>query len=271
VPDWSWSRRLRLNIMGPYWAGAAVAVTKDPRSDSARTFEGLQALLLSLSDVSVFLQDVAELAAGVVDPPASCGITTRDHGQAFTVASSDERATSLDETQYAEGDGPCLQALRTGHPVVISDVEAENRWPAYVTRAREAGLKCSLSLPLTVSGETLGAMNIYGFDRPHSLDGEQRQRLEVFAGQASGALRLATRHAADAQLREQLEAAIGSRTVIDQAMGILMGQERCTAEAAFTLLRTHSQNSQRKIRDIATDLVQRVSGVEPQPGKPFDT
>jgi len=245
-------------------------VTNDPLIHLAGTFEGLQSLLLSLSDVSDFLQDLAVLAAGVVEPPASCSITTRDHGEAFTVASSDERARSLDETQYAEGDGPCLQALRTGHPVVVSDIHTESRWPGYVAKAQQAGLKCSLSLPLTVSGETLGAMNIFSFDRPNSLDGEQRQRCEVFAGQASGALRLATRQAADAQLREQLEAAIGSRTVIDQAMGILMGQQRCTAEEAFTLLRKHSQNSQRKIRDIAVDMIERVSGVPPQPGKPFD-
>ena len=256
--------------MGSVGPGRQWAMTDDPLTHLAGTFEGLQSLLLSLSDVSGFLQDMAVLAAGVVEPPASCGITTRDHGEAFTVASSDERARSLDETQYAEGQGPCLQTLKTGYAVAISDTEAESRWPDYVAKAREAGLKCSLSLPLTVSGETLGAMNIYAFDRPHSLDGEQRQRCEVFAGQASGALRLATRQAADAELREQLEAAIGSRTVIDQAMGILMGQQRCTAEEAFTLLRKHSQNSQRKIRDIAAEIVERVSGVAPQPGKPFD-
>ena len=166
----------------------------------ASSFQGLQSLLMSFDDIATFLEDVAVLASAVVEPPASCGITSRRDGQAFTVASSDARATDLDETQYEYGNGPCLQSLRTGEVVEISDTAQEQRWAPYIERAREVGLRCSISLPLTIGGETVGAMNVYGFDRPSAFEGDQRQRLEIFAAQASGALLLATRQSKGAEV-----------------------------------------------------------------------
>jgi hypothetical protein len=74
----------------------------------------------------------------------------------------------------------------------------------------------------------------------------------------------------DAEQRQQLEQALASRTVIDQALGILMGQQRSTAEEAFTLLRMRSQSSQQKLRDVATALVTRVTGQPASEGKMFD-
>jgi AmiR/NasT family two-component response regulator len=74
----------------------------------------------------------------------------------------------------------------------------------------------------------------------------------------------------DAEQREQLEQALASRTVIDQALGILMGQQQCTAGEAFALLRMRSQSSQQKLRDVAADLVTRVTGQPPSEGKMFD-
>jgi GAF domain-containing protein len=231
--------------------------------DMAAVFQRLQSLLLSLDDTQTFLQQLTELAAGVVNPPASCGITMRRDGQPLTVASSDE-------TQYQAAEGPCLHSLATGQVVDIPDVEIELRWSEYLRAARESGLRCSLSLPLVVQGVTLGAMNIYGFEAPNGLDGELRQRFDVFAAQASGALQLVSMQQRDAEQREQLEQALASRTIIDQALGILMGQQRCTAEEAFALLRMRSQSSQQKLRDVAADLVTRVGGQPPSQGKMFD-
>jgi GAF domain-containing protein len=239
--------------------------------DLTRPFERLQSLLLTVKQLEAFLQQVTVLAAGLADPPMSCGITVRRDGRPLTVASSDERASRLDESQYAVSEGPCLHTLETGQPVHIADAEVEGRWPKYLATARGQGLRCSLSLPLTVRGETAGAMNIYGFDGRDTFTGPVRQRCEVFAGQASGALQLMLGQARDSEVRDQLEQALSSRTVIDQAIGILMGQERCTADDAFTLLRMRSQSSQRKLRDVAADLVTKVSGQPPQQSRPFES
>lgn len=239
-----------------------------PSGDLTRQFQGLQSLLLSFDDVSSLLQDVAVLAAEVT-PDTSCGITLRRDGQPLTAASSDARAVAMDETQYQAHGGPCLHAMESGQTVVITHVADDPRWPAYMTRARQAGLACSLSLPLGGEQLTLGALNLYGFDGPDVFRGEQRRRCEIFAAQASGALRLATRTTEQAAVRDQLEQAISSRTVIDQALGIIMAQQRCTSEEAFALLRLRSQSSQQKLRDVAVELVTRVSGSSPSPGKPF--
>src|SRR5690242_4189156 len=114
-----------------------------------QAFGRLQSLLFSVRSVETFLQQLTELVAGLVEPPASCGITVRRDGQPLTVASSDGRAEALDESQYATAEGPCLHTLRTGQPVAIPDMSTELRWPAYMARARELGLRRSLSLPLT--------------------------------------------------------------------------------------------------------------------------
>lgn len=131
-----------------------------------------------------------------------------------------------------------------------------------------------LDLPLSIgtdtSGtDTFGAMNVYGFDQTHLFTEPQRRELATFTAQASGTLQLARRMVKDNQLLAQVDEALDSRSVIDQALGIIMGQQRCTASAAFDLLRRESQNNQRRIRDIATDLVTRITGAPPEPGNLF--
>ena len=234
------------------------------------TFQRLQSLLLSLSDIETFLQQLTELAAGLSEPPASCGITMRSDGRPVTVNSSDARASALDESQYETDQGPCLHAMRTGQTVVISDAATEVRWPTYMARARRQGLKSSLSIALALQGMTLGAMNIYRFDRPGAFTGELRQGHEIFAAQASGALQLATLQTRQTELRDQFEQALTSRSVIDQAIGILMAGQRCDAEEAFRLLRLRSQSSQQKLRDVAAILVTQVGGDPMVTGKAFD-
>jgi GAF domain-containing protein len=239
--------------------------TPDPFTQSLNS---VQALLLSFADVNAFLQDLARLAAGML-PGGSAAITTRYNGTDLTVASSDERAELLDETQYRNGGGPCLDALATGRVVMSRDTASETRWPTYSNAARRYGLRASLSLPMIVAGSTLAAVNVYSFDTAAAFGPEEVTQYEGFAAQAAISLRLATRHEKDGILLAQLEAALNSRTVIDQALGIIMMQQRCTSAEAFDLLRRQSQNSHRKLREIATDLVTQTSGQPPAPGRPF--
>jgi GAF domain-containing protein len=196
-----------------------------------------------------------------------------DHGPprraAVDVASSDPQAAALDESQYAAASGPCLYALESGEIVSIPDLDTEPRWPGYVATARGQGLRSSLSLPLSVDEVTVAAMNLYSFTETEVFEVRVQRRAEVFAALAAGSLQVAFGRAADQQLMGQLEQALASRTVIDQAQGILMGQQ-CTAEQAFALLRMRSQSSQIKLRDVAIDLIARVSGQPPQAGPAFD-
>lgn len=238
--------------------------------DDGKVFRRLQALLVDVEDLSGFLVAVARVAASVLGDSTACGITFRYDGNMLTVASSDERAEMLDETQYRTHDGPCLEAARTGRIVDVPDTRKEGRWPDYVAIAVEAGVRCSVSLPMTLGEDTFGALNVYGFDRSHQFDDAERRRLEIFAAQAAGTLRVGALRIDDGALLNQMEQALASRTLIDQALGIIIAQQRCTATAAFGLLRAESQRTHRRVRDVAADLIGRTSGQPPETSPAFD-
>jgi GAF domain-containing protein len=243
----------------------------EPTLPPPQVFEQLQTLLLTTTDVTAFLTDLAVLSTRLAgEKELSCGVTMRYDANLLTVASSDARAERLDETQYRTQGGPCLEAMNTAQKVLSPDCRHEQRWPAYIAMALPDGLRCSLSLPLTTAGTTFGALNIYGFDKPDMFSEAEQHQYQLFAVQAAGALRLATRQAKDAVLMSQLEEALNSRSVIDQALGLLIGRHHLTASEAFDLLRRQSQNSHRKLRDVATDLVTKASGEPPDPGRPFN-
>lgn len=237
--------------------------------DMAATYAALQSLVLNAQSVEDFLTDLARLSSAITEPRASCGITARYGSRPLTVASSDARAERVDESQYVVGEGPCLDALRTGTPIAVRDMAADTRWEEYRERAVEQGLKSSLSMPLIVDGSPTGALNLYSFDLVDAFSGAQTRRAEVFAAQASTALTLMTRQLQQRETAEQLEQALASRTTIDHAIGIIMGQQRCSADEAFALLRRHSQSNNRKLREVAADIVTQVSGQPPVEGPAF--
>ncbi|MFD2082413.1 GAF domain-containing protein [Actinopolymorpha cephalotaxi] len=241
-----------------------------PTVDLSGLLGSLQTLLLAGPRLEEFLGKVASLASAITNPPASCGITVHQDGEPVTVATSDDRAALVDQKQYDFHEGPCIDTLNTGDIIEVRDQSADMTWPKYNPAAAELGVRCSLSLPLSVDDETLGALNLYVFEEPHAFDGDQRARAETFAAQASTALALTVRHTEQADLTSQLEQALVSRTYIDQAVGIVMGQQRCDANQAFDILRRHSQNNNRRLRDVATDLINRVSGKPPVPPRPFE-
>jgi GAF domain-containing protein len=228
--------------------------------------------LLSTKSVEQFLHEMAVLAAGLVSGGLSCGMTMQSNGRPVTVACSDPVAARVDEVQYQLDDGPCLHAMRDGQIVRIEDTargKAEARWPEFEARAASHGIRSCLALPLNSDGRSVGALNLYA--RTASAFGAtEARRAENFAENASGALALATRLASDATLIEQLRSSLTSRTIIDQALGIIMAREACTQTQAFAILRSASQNSNIKLRDVAAAIVTSVTGEPPQPPPPFE-
>jgi hypothetical protein len=230
----------------------------------------LLSLLVESPGLDAVLDRLVRLSAEVVTPVAACGITLRHDGRPFSAATSNEMAAQVDEIQYGADEGPCLDSMRTGTVVQIDDLREEERWDSYPPHAIAHGVISSLSLPLIVDGEPLGALNLYS-SVPAGFAGPQRGHAQAFAGQCAAALTLALREVHQAQVHQQLAEAMASRSVIDQAIGILMGQHRCTAAEAFDLLRQASQHRNRKLRDIAADIVTTTGGVRPQPRPTFRT
>jgi GAF domain-containing protein len=229
----------------------------------------LQGALLSTQSVEQFLHEMAVLAARLVSGGLSCGMTMQSNGRPVTVACSDPVAAQVDEVQYQLDDGPCLHAMRDGHMVRIEDTAEKAGWPEFETQAASYGIRSCLALPLSADGKPVGALNLYA--RTASAFGAaETRRAENFAENASGALTLAIRLASHAALIEQLRSSLTSRTVIDHALGIIMAREHCTQARAFAILRTASQNSNVKLRDIASAVVTSVTGEPPQPAAPFE-
>ncbi len=178
------------------------------------------------------------------------------------MASSDTRASQVDEIQYGHDEGPCLHSLATGKVVVVDDLASDDRWGGYQLPALGHGVRSSLSLPLRTDGQVIGALNIYATE-PRTFGPPEQVIAGRFADEASRALVLAVRIAERTEMSEHLQTALASRAVIDQALGIIMGQNRCTAHQAFEVLRTASQNRNVKLRDIAAEMVTAVGGQPP--------
>jgi GAF domain-containing protein len=156
-----------------------------------------------------------------------------ERGNATTVASTGRLATDLDERQYERGYGPCLAAVEGGEPVLINDMAGEHRWAQWAVQAVERGAGSSLSLPVPVQREVTAALNIYSTDE-HAFDHDSVELASTFSAYAGVALANMHLYAAQGQVAEQLQRAMQSRAVIEQAKGILMGQRRCRADERST-------------------------------------
>jgi GAF domain-containing protein len=241
---------------------------QDHAFDRATAARELQQLLLDTDHITGFLNELARYAATVVAPGLSCGITMDREGGPLTVASSDDHALSLDEVQYGHHNGPCLTAMRTGITVIISDLATDDRWGPYRLDALAHGIVSALSIPLAGGPGVRGALNFYS-PLPAVFTTDRQQRAESLAEEASRVFRLAVRLTDHVELTRQLQTALASRTVIDQAMGIIMGQNRCTATEAFEILRRASHHRNIKLRAVACEIITRVSGEPPDPRTTF--
>ena len=241
---------------------------QEEQDDVTASIAGLQQTLLSTDTVEEFLRELVAQAARLVAGGLSCGMTLGAKSRPFTVACSHELAADVDEIQYELGEGPCLESMRAGVTVRIGDTAAESRWAKFCERAAELGVRATLALPLVADGEPAGALNLYA-PAPDAFGDAQVRRARQFAEHGSGALALASRLASYAALTGQLRASLASRAVIDQAIGVIMAQERCGQAKAFAILRTASQHRNIKVRDLARELIISVSGQLPE-APPFD-
>lgn len=232
--------------------------------------EGLQNALLNTDSVEQFMHELAVLSTQAMDGVMSCGMALRQRGRAEAVtACSDQLAAAADDVQYQAGDGPSLHALRHGRRVRIEDTAVSQRWPKFCRQAEELGIRSCYALPLVVDGEPVGALILHSRRRA-AFGAEETARADRFAKDASGALTLAIRMASCTDLNEQLRSSIGSRAVIDQALGVIMATEHVAQDRALALLKSVSQNTNVRLRDLAASIVTRVSGKPPQPAPPFE-
>ncbi|MBT2415769.1 GAF and ANTAR domain-containing protein [Streptomyces sp. ISL-12] len=223
---------------------------------TAETPDTLDHALVRSQGLDTLLRDLTDRAVREVPGAVACSITVRRADRLLTLAGSRGLPPGLDLRQYENGSGPCVDAAATGSPRYVPDLAAETRWPTYTEYALATGVRCVLALPLALEGETGAALNLYGL-QPRSL-AAGRETARAFAERAAGAVDAALRIERQRSSAADVRTALLSRSVIDQAIGILMSRERVDARAALDRLRRVSQNRNVKLRDLCQDLVDRV-------------
>jgi putative methionine-R-sulfoxide reductase with GAF domain len=206
------------------------------------------------------LRRVVDIAVSFVEGSDLAGITLMRDGRPEATACSDPIAREIEQTQYEAGDGPCLTALDENRVVSIPNTTQTNPWPDFAQVAAAHGICSTISFPLTVGDRRLGALNLYS----HRADAfaDEGEAAAVLARQAAVVLANAQAYWAVETERMQLATALESRAVIDQAKGVIIAALRCTPDDAFGVLRVQSQHENRKLREVAADIVRQAS-VEP--------
>jgi GAF domain-containing protein len=224
----------------------------------------LASLLLSVESVGEALQHLARMAVVVVPDGPSCSITVKRHGRFTTIVHAGPAHPSLTDLQYESSEGPSLDAIRTGSPVVVQDLTAEQRWGEFPQRAAAGGVYGVCVFPLEASGEVIGALGLYAH-KPDVFPEPVLQIAGQFVEPAAVLLAGVLHRVTQAELISRLRAALSARGIIDQAIGIIMAYHRCPPEQAFRLLRKISNDRNVKVRILAAELVKAAATEAPLP------
>ncbi|NYJ01841.1 transcriptional regulator with GAF, ATPase, and Fis domain [Nocardioides thalensis] len=177
---------------------------------------------------------------------AGISISHRD-GRIETLAGTDQLVWDLDSVQYDLNEGPCVSSVKDDPVVVVEHARQEQRWPRYMPRAVEAGLRAQLALRLYTDEDTIGGLNLYSTES-ETVSSDTVQMAELFAAHATIALNR-TRY------EHQLNEALASRKAIGQAIGLIMQRYQIDEDRAFHFLVRASSSSNLKLRVIADELI----------------
>lgn len=229
---------------------------------TAEAIERLRGLFAGEDHLDRIAARVASSAVAAIPNADSVSVTVLDRPQARTAASTDARAGSLDDQQYASGRGPCLEAASSRTPIRAVMSESQHRWPEFVETAQRIGVRASLSVPLVIGGvdqtqELVGSLNIYSATAS-AFDPFDEELMRLYTVAAGEAITHAGRWQSSRVTVTQLERGLTSRSDIDMAKGALMAAHGCDPQEAFARLVSESQARNVKVRDVAVELLARL-------------
>jgi GAF domain-containing protein len=222
----------------------------------AQVFVEVADTLIDEFDLIEFLQLLASRTADLLDD-SPVGLLLADrNGRLEFMAASDENTRMLELFQVQNQQGPCLDAFRSGTPVVNADLtEATSRWPLFAPRAVETGFRSVHAFPLRLRAERIGAMNVFSANVGGRLAESDVRIVQALADVASIGLLQERAIKRGELLTEQLQGALNSRIIIEQAKGALAQARGITVDEAFSLIRAHARSHNLRLGDLAQSII----------------
>ncbi len=221
----------------------------------SRVFVEVADTLVDDFDLIEFLHKLAEHTAAVSEA-ASVGLMLADEaGNLHYMAASTESAKHLELFQLQHAEGPCLECYRTGEPVAIADLaQRDSRWPSFAASAWEAGVRSVHAFPMRLRDRVIGALNVFDAD-PMPFRADDVNVVQALADVATIAIMQERAISRAETLTEQLQGALNSRIVIEQAKGMIAHRHGVDVDTAFERLRAHARRSQLRLADLAREIV----------------
>lgn len=232
---------------------------------TSEAISSLRQILAAEEELDDVLARVAKTAGQAIPDADAVTVTVIDGDQFRTAAYTDERALTIDRVQYELNLGPGVDCARTRRPVRTEFNGDSARWSEFSKAAQQNGVRACLSVPLLVGDphdqELVGSLNVYSYTAT-AFDPFDEGLMRLFTEAAGAAITNARRWQQSRSTIAQLERALTSRAVIDQAKGMLMALHGCTADEAFDLLVNQSQHRNIKVHDVAKQLVESVRSLD---------
>jgi len=221
----------------------------------ARTFVDLADTLVADFDVVDFLHTLAQRSTELLDASAAGIMLADQHGDLQVMASSTEEARLLELYELQRDEGPCLECFRSGTPVARADLSAMRAsWPAFTDRLEQLGFHSAQALPMRLRSETIGVLNLFRA-QPGQLTESDLWIGQAMAHVATVGLIQERAIAARELLAEQLQTALNSRILLEQATGVLAERAGVSMDQAFQAMRRYARSHSTRLREIATQVI----------------
>ena len=228
----------------------------------ARIFVEVADTLVDEFDLLEFLHMLARRAANLVDAEAVGLMLADEHGRLEFMAGSDENVRLVELFQVQNREGPCLDAFRTGQPVVNVDLgTSASRWPRFVPRATAAGYRSVHAFPLRLRSQVIGALNVFGNTAGGTFGAQDTAIMQALADVAAIGLLQERAISRGEALTGQLQGALRSRIVIEQAKGVVAQLRGVSVDEAFGVIRAYARANNRRLTDVAQAIVSDPAGL----------